>query len=357
MPYCGSSGSRSYAPACDTPAEIDGVVPLERPARSAGSLQATTLSRALSIVMPLNYAYSIAVHAVFAARSSRVPDLPRAARLRSRTPKRPRRCRRASSQTARASAPGPGVGPVAVLAGRRLRSTALLVVARRDGRRARAWTRGRGRQPDFSSAASAAAGIRSTAASRSSSPITCATPPASGRSSTRSLAGCAVGLARRACRVHAVRRRVERPRRPLQDRPRSASRARSTIRMFFGPGYSSPFNPWNSDFTVYLISLFGAVAPMLGVKRGQTLVDSGCGYAWSTEWLFRSGIDAIGVDICRTYLEIGVVADRCASDRISSSATSRTSRWPRPRPTRSSPTRAFITFPIAGGRWPRTTAC
>ena len=76
--------------------------------------------------------------------------------------------------------------------------------------------------------------------------------------------------------------------------------------VFFGPGYSSPFNPWNSDFTVYLISLFGAVVPMLGAKRGQVVIDSGCGYSWSTEWLFRSGYDAIGVDICRTYLEIGV---------------------------------------------------
>jgi len=75
---------------------------------------------------------------------------------------------------------------------------------------------------------------------------------------------------------------------------------------FFGPGYSSPFNPWNSEFTVYLISLFGAVVPMLDAKRGQTIVDSGCGYSWSTEWLFRSGFDAVGVDICRTYLEIGV---------------------------------------------------
>jgi uncharacterized protein YbaR (Trm112 family)/SAM-dependent methyltransferase len=75
--------------------------------------------------------------------------------------------------------------------------------------------------------------------------------------------------------------------------------------VFFGPGYSSPFNPWNSDFTVYLISLFGTVLPMLEAKRGHVVVDSGCGYAWTTEWLFRSGFDAIGVDICRTYLEIG----------------------------------------------------
>jgi SAM-dependent methyltransferase len=75
---------------------------------------------------------------------------------------------------------------------------------------------------------------------------------------------------------------------------------------FFGPGYSSPFNPWNSEFTVYLISLFGAVMPMLNAKRGDVIVDSGCGYSWSTEWLFRSGFDPIGVDICRTYLEIAI---------------------------------------------------
>ena len=76
--------------------------------------------------------------------------------------------------------------------------------------------------------------------------------------------------------------------------------------VFFGPGYSSPFNPWNTDFTIYLIALFGAVAPMLNVTRGQTVIDSGCGYAWSTEWMFRSGLNVIGVDICRTYLEIGI---------------------------------------------------
>lgn len=76
--------------------------------------------------------------------------------------------------------------------------------------------------------------------------------------------------------------------------------------IFFGPGYTSPFNPWNTQFTLYLISLFGSVAPLLNVTRGQRVIDSGCGYAWSTEWLFRSGLDPIGVDICRTYLEIAV---------------------------------------------------
>jgi SAM-dependent methyltransferase/uncharacterized protein YbaR (Trm112 family) len=76
--------------------------------------------------------------------------------------------------------------------------------------------------------------------------------------------------------------------------------------LFFVPGCSSPFAYWDSDFSIYLIKLFGAAAPLLNVKRGDVLVDSGCGYAWTTEWLFRSGFDPIGVDICRTYLEVGI---------------------------------------------------
>lgn len=75
---------------------------------------------------------------------------------------------------------------------------------------------------------------------------------------------------------------------------------------FYGPGYSSPFNPWNTSFTFYLITLLGNVFPLLDVKRGEVLVDSGCGYAWTTEWFYRSGVEAIGFDICRTYLDIGV---------------------------------------------------
>lgn len=76
--------------------------------------------------------------------------------------------------------------------------------------------------------------------------------------------------------------------------------------MFFAPGYSSPFADWDPSFSIYLIKLFGAVAPLLGLSKGDCVVDSGCGYAWTTEWLFRSGFDPIGVDICRTYLEVGL---------------------------------------------------
>ena len=75
---------------------------------------------------------------------------------------------------------------------------------------------------------------------------------------------------------------------------------------FFSPGYSSPFNPHNTEHTVYLIKLFGASVPLLDLKGRDLLLDSGCGYAWTTEWLYKAGVEAIGVDICRTYLEIGI---------------------------------------------------
>ncbi len=75
---------------------------------------------------------------------------------------------------------------------------------------------------------------------------------------------------------------------------------------FFAPGYSSPFAYWDPPFSIYLLKLFGAVAPLLGLSKGEVVIDSGCGYAWTTEWLFRSGFEPIGVDICRTYLEVGV---------------------------------------------------
>ena len=75
---------------------------------------------------------------------------------------------------------------------------------------------------------------------------------------------------------------------------------------FFGPGYSAPFNPHNTEFSLYLVHLFGAVAPLLECRTGDVVIDSGCGYSWTTEWLHRSGINAVGVDICRTYLHIAI---------------------------------------------------
>jgi SAM-dependent methyltransferase/uncharacterized protein YbaR (Trm112 family) len=75
---------------------------------------------------------------------------------------------------------------------------------------------------------------------------------------------------------------------------------------FFSPGYASPFNVHNTEFTLYLIKLFGAAVPLLELQAGHVLLDSGCGYSWTTEWLYKAGVEAIGVDICRTYLKIGL---------------------------------------------------
>jgi 2-polyprenyl-3-methyl-5-hydroxy-6-metoxy-1,4-benzoquinol methylase/uncharacterized protein YbaR (Trm112 family) len=75
---------------------------------------------------------------------------------------------------------------------------------------------------------------------------------------------------------------------------------------FFTPGFTSPFNPANTEFTIRLIHLFGAVAPLLDTRQGDVVIDSGSGYSWTTEWLFKAGVNAIGVDICRTYVEIGM---------------------------------------------------
>ncbi len=75
---------------------------------------------------------------------------------------------------------------------------------------------------------------------------------------------------------------------------------------FFGPGYSSPFNPWNPEFTLYLVALFGMVQRVLELRKDEAVLDSGCGYAWTTEWFHRAGIAVVGVDITRTYLDIAL---------------------------------------------------
>jgi SAM-dependent methyltransferase/uncharacterized protein YbaR (Trm112 family) len=76
--------------------------------------------------------------------------------------------------------------------------------------------------------------------------------------------------------------------------------------LFFGPGYSVPFNLWNPEFSLFMVAVFGTVASVMNPRKGETILDSGCGYAWTTEWLHRSGLQAVGVDITRVYLEIAV---------------------------------------------------
>ena len=75
---------------------------------------------------------------------------------------------------------------------------------------------------------------------------------------------------------------------------------------FFGPGSLSPFNPVNAEFTWQLIRRFGNVLPLLELKPCDVVLDIGAGYAWTSEWLMKMGFTVIGVDICRTYLDIGL---------------------------------------------------
>jgi SAM-dependent methyltransferase/uncharacterized protein YbaR (Trm112 family) len=76
---------------------------------------------------------------------------------------------------------------------------------------------------------------------------------------------------------------------------------------FFGPGYIAPYNPGATDHTAYLIRLFAFCLPLL-MENGpnKLILDAGCGYSWTTEWLLKIGMEPIGVDITRTYLDIAV---------------------------------------------------
>jgi SAM-dependent methyltransferase/uncharacterized protein YbaR (Trm112 family) len=75
---------------------------------------------------------------------------------------------------------------------------------------------------------------------------------------------------------------------------------------FFDPGYSSPFNKDNAEFTKNLIKRFSLVLPFLELEKNNVVLDVGSGYSWTTEWLLKMGFEAIGLDICRTYLDIGI---------------------------------------------------
>jgi ubiquinone/menaquinone biosynthesis C-methylase UbiE/uncharacterized protein YbaR (Trm112 family) len=75
---------------------------------------------------------------------------------------------------------------------------------------------------------------------------------------------------------------------------------------FFAPGYTAPFNRENPDFTINLLKRMSFILPLLDLKPGDSVLDVGCGYSWTTEWLMKLGYEAVGVDITRTYLDIGL---------------------------------------------------
>jgi SAM-dependent methyltransferase/uncharacterized protein YbaR (Trm112 family) len=74
---------------------------------------------------------------------------------------------------------------------------------------------------------------------------------------------------------------------------------------FLAPGLLSPFNPNIYNHPADLIRGFGNCLPFLQLQHGQCVLDSGSGYGWTTEWLMRLGIDAVGIDISRVYPDVG----------------------------------------------------
>lgn len=74
---------------------------------------------------------------------------------------------------------------------------------------------------------------------------------------------------------------------------------------FLGPGLLSPFNPYIYNHPADLIRGFGACLPFLRLQHGARVLDSGSGYGWTTEWLMKLGIDAVGIDISRVYPDVG----------------------------------------------------
>lgn len=74
---------------------------------------------------------------------------------------------------------------------------------------------------------------------------------------------------------------------------------------FLAPGLLSPFNPNIYNHPADLIRGFGNCLPFLQLQHGHRVLDSGCGYGWTTEWLMNLGIDAVGIDISRVYPDVG----------------------------------------------------
>jgi SAM-dependent methyltransferase len=43
------------------------------------------------------------------------------------------------------------------------------------------------------------------------------------------------------------------------------------------------------------------------INLGAYVLDSGCGYSWTTEWLMKMGVHAIGLELVRRYVDTGRV--------------------------------------------------
>ena len=75
--------------------------------------------------------------------------------------------------------------------------------------------------------------------------------------------------------------------------------------LFLSPGLYSPFNPGAFFHSSELIRGFSVCIPFLRLDLGAYVLDSGSGYSWTTEWFMKMGVTAVGVEISRTYLDVG----------------------------------------------------
>jgi SAM-dependent methyltransferase len=55
---------------------------------------------------------------------------------------------------------------------------------------------------------------------------------------------------------------------------------------------------------MYVIRLFSFCLPMFGDEGGRVILDAGCAYAWTTDWMAKCGHEPMGIDITRPYLEV-----------------------------------------------------
>lgn len=75
---------------------------------------------------------------------------------------------------------------------------------------------------------------------------------------------------------------------------------------FTGPGLLSPFNPYAFHHSSELIRGFGCCIPFMKLDHRATVLDSGSGYCWTTEWFMKMGVRAVGVEINREYVQVGL---------------------------------------------------
>src|SRR5205085_1351899 len=74
---------------------------------------------------------------------------------------------------------------------------------------------------------------------------------------------------------------------------------------FLGPGLLSPFNPYEYHHSSEYLRGFSICLTQMALAKGHYVLDSGSGYSWTTEWLMKMGIHAVGLEINRAYLDTG----------------------------------------------------